>query len=845
MMRKLHQQKILNILKTIEEAQKAHLYSECIAGAQYLCDFINKEKKDTKSTILLKSYIQNISVASESTADEESNNNLLISIMKCIETEIKPNKLEIVFLSYKASMSDCLESIYFAAKADPNCVAHWIPIPYFELSPTGQLQLEIFEDSRYYDKNIECIDWYRYDLKIHHPDVIFTFNPYDNTNRVTSVHPIYYCEKLRKYTDVLVYVPYFVTVNESIAEHFCTLPGCLFAHKVILESELIRNEYIKVYKNKIGDILGDPEEKFVAFGNPKFDKVVKTSRENCYSLRDNLNYVLKGKKVILYNTSLTTELFCNGQYLKKICHTIDIIKNKNGVLLWWRPHPLSESTYNSMNLEFAKEYKAIVDKYKNNSYVLDDCCKNDSYKKSNNNFIYDDSSDLHRAIACSDAYYGDMSSVVALYESTDKPIMIQDAWLRDIKFIPVILYVNNCDIWFMIKRLNALLKLNRESRQVECVGCFPNEDAISLCYNTSIYQEPCLVNNIFYFPAFQAHECAAYSVENRCFEKYIKLDKNESLDFIKAVYFEGSIFFIPFRHRGLIQLDIETRKVTEYSDWVNEVLSIREKQEEKYLLFYPLLNNENIWCPIAGTNAILNLNLNSKKSHIYNLGDTEFRPYGICFDGVNYWISPIVHSKMSVVKWNPSDGILEEFSGIYVDDTVDHGFNPIVYVEDFVWLLPIYSAHSFKINVKSNKLSLVDELEIICDFDKSEKPKFESVRIYGTTIIAYSTRLDTIIELDAKTMKLRDKVIVYPEDVLCKLKTILDTHKMYQDNSHSKNKGMVFSENELQSLENYVDFISNRNNDKEIVSKKENNRVDCSSNGARIYEYIRTLSLSR
>ena len=40
--------------------------------------------------------------------------------------------------------------------------------------------------------------------------------------------------------------------------------------------------------------------------------------------------------------------------------------------------------------------------------------------------IYDDSPDMDRAIAVSDAYYGDSSSLVWLYKVTGKPIMIQN-----------------------------------------------------------------------------------------------------------------------------------------------------------------------------------------------------------------------------------------------------------------------------------------------------------------------------------------------------------------------------------------------------------------------------------
>ena len=40
--------------------------------------------------------------------------------------------------------------------------------------------------------------------------------------------------------------------------------------------------------------------------------------------------------------------------------------------------------------------------------------------------IYDDTPELHRAIAYSDCYYGDGSSVVSLYKVTGKPVMIED-----------------------------------------------------------------------------------------------------------------------------------------------------------------------------------------------------------------------------------------------------------------------------------------------------------------------------------------------------------------------------------------------------------------------------------
>ena len=40
--------------------------------------------------------------------------------------------------------------------------------------------------------------------------------------------------------------------------------------------------------------------------------------------------------------------------------------------------------------------------------------------------IYDDTADMDRAVVMSDAYYGDNSSVVQVYQETGKPVMIQN-----------------------------------------------------------------------------------------------------------------------------------------------------------------------------------------------------------------------------------------------------------------------------------------------------------------------------------------------------------------------------------------------------------------------------------
>ena len=100
----------------------------------------------------------------------------------------------------------------------------------------------------------------------------------------------------------------------------------------------------------------------------------------------------------------------NEQMLAKIKDVFQVFKeNREDVTLLWRPHPLLEATLSSMRTDLAEEYGRLKNGYLAESYG-----------------IYDDSPDLDRAIILSDAYYGDNSSVVWLYQKTGKPIMIQN-----------------------------------------------------------------------------------------------------------------------------------------------------------------------------------------------------------------------------------------------------------------------------------------------------------------------------------------------------------------------------------------------------------------------------------
>jgi len=360
----------------------------------------------------------------------------LIKIENSAKNDIVVRK-EIVFFPYKASMWDSLESVYLAAKADPNCDAYCVPIPYYTLNPDhslGEMQYEgsVRSDGTpiEYPQEIEIMDWQEYDFEERRPDVVYIHNGYDNWNLVTSVHPRFYSGNLKKYTDELVYIPYFVLDeidpdNEQAVEamkHFCFMPGIINADKVIVQSEDMKkiyvNEYLKAAKEYglQGKHLDREylEQKFLGLGSPKYDRVCATKKEDLDIPQEWLHVIEKAdgswKKIILYNTGIAALLTHNKKWVDKIENALKIFKeNQDEIALLWRPHPLIESTMKSMRPEVLEKYVMLKEQYLADGWG-----------------IYDETADVDRAVVLSDAYYGDGSSVVQLYKQTGKPIMIQN-----------------------------------------------------------------------------------------------------------------------------------------------------------------------------------------------------------------------------------------------------------------------------------------------------------------------------------------------------------------------------------------------------------------------------------
>jgi hypothetical protein len=338
----------------------------------------------------------------DSISGKGSASQVLNDIKKCLDHliqelfEEREVKLEVVFMPYKASMWDTFESIWMAAVQDPRCNACVVPIPYYDKRKDGSLGERHYEGGKL-PGDIPVIDYNLYDLNAHKPDIVYIHNPYDGINFVTSVDPRFYSTELKKHTDMLVYVPYYIAggySDEKNAANKLMAPGAVNADRIITQNRVMADFVNRFHPGKA-----------VNTGSPKTDFVAYKAKTD-FVLPEKWKEKIGENKVILLNWSLGS-LLSKDEWMDRYPDIIDILSQNKNITVLWRPHPLMEATLASMRPHLLDKYRVL---------------KNTAITKQN--VIIDESADLDRAIIVSDAMVTDISSLIYKFILTQKPLML-------------------------------------------------------------------------------------------------------------------------------------------------------------------------------------------------------------------------------------------------------------------------------------------------------------------------------------------------------------------------------------------------------------------------------------
>lgn len=552
----------------------------------------------------------------------------LIKISNGFRNDIKI-RIEAVFLPYKASMWDSLESVWKAADADPDCDAYVIPIPYYDKNPDGSFRKMHYEGDQY-PSDVPITRYDEFDFGAHHPDIIFIHNPYDSANFVTSIDPFFYSDKMKKVTDCLVYIPYYATAG-GMSEGQGLCPAYVNADYIVIQSE----KYRKFFDERI------PDSKFLALGSPKFDSVIHKCQNPSEPPKE-WKEKMEGRKVYFYNTSIGGMLGNTDAFLKKMRYVFDIFKGREDACLLWRPHPLMESTFDSMRKGYKPQYLALKKEF------IED-----------NLGIFDETPDIEKTIALSDVYIGDAgTSVTSLFGVVGKPLFILnnmintlpkgDDWRDEMINLVFDMYGNDK---YQIPRNNQLWFSENNDYHYRFYLDLESGYSGGGYYRNAIE----IKNKIYVIPNKAQHLLV---IENKSIKKIdFKIEIAQTEVFWHYCYNEKYIFLFPNKYSPIIRFNIETEEVY-YIDGIKRfnVLNVNGEWRvgaihlyENELIFASPEDNNFVFMDI-NTLKVRRLSSNSK----CNLGTQ-----GIVPDGDDLWLLPL--NGMTITRWNPKTGEIREY----------------------------------------------------------------------------------------------------------------------------------------------------------------------------------------
>ncbi|MCM1047766.1 MAG: hypothetical protein NC433_05000 [Clostridiales bacterium] len=685
-MRKRQKQQVEELLVQIEQAHEqirkdieqknisgaVTLLEDCQNGAISLGTLIEKTEGEGHPTVtLLEEYCEMIYKFHEDLInDNEISANRVykplrqkhIKIFNSLKYDVKV-RFEAVFLPYKISMWDSLESVWQTADSDPDCDAYVIPIPYFDRNPDGSLGTVHYEGDMYPDY-VRVTKYDEFDFDVHRPDMIYIHNPYDYANHVTSIHPFFYSDNIKKFTDCLIYIPYYATAG-GMNEGQSLCPAYINADYIVIQTEKFREYFDK----------NIPDKKFLALGSPKFDSVINKC-QNPPGPPAEWQEKIKGRKVYFYNTSINGMLENTEVFLKKMKYIFEIFQAREDACLIWRPHPLLESTFASMRKEYRPVYEALKTLFIEKEIG-----------------IYDQTPDIESTIALSDVYIGDAgTSVTSLFGVAGKPMFILNnyintlpekddwrgewinsqfnAWGDDRYWV-----TNNNQLWFS-ENNDYHYKFYMD---LEAVYSGERYYANAIEIKGKIYVIPCNTQNMLI-------------IENKKIRKIDFIKYNVRGTAFSSCWHDDScryLYLFPYQYPMVIRYHLDTGKI----DYIEEVqpFYVQMVNNEWQRGGIRLYENELIFASPVNS-QILFMDMDTLEKRICKVNsESNLGIQSIARNGKEeeLWLLPI--KGMTITRWNPKTGEVREYSNVpeyykvrkfpYEYECDEHPFGNIVFCE--------------------------------------------------------------------------------------------------------------------------------------------------------------------
>lgn len=603
-------------------------------------DIISKLEQYCEEIYLLSQCMDNIqSYYKQSQKLSKEHQKILKLLMKLSTRKVA------LFLPYKFSMWDSLESIYYAVKEDSEWEAVVMPIPYAELDEQHQAKEWKYEGKEFH--NIPIVLYNEYNISVQKPDVIYIHNPYDEYNRVTSVASDFYSSELKKYCKLLIYVPYFL-IGRVLPDVHLSLPSYENMDYIILPSE----ESVEQMRRYV------PEKKLLALGSPKIDRMLEMSDKK--QIPEIWKNRIRGRKIVLYNVSLNAILQMGFKVILKMQYIFNYFKRQNELVLWWRPHPLMKSTLKAMRPDLLGAYEEME-----KIFIEEEIG------------IYDTTPDSNKAVACTDAFLGDYSSLCTMYGIEGKPIFITfndileqpskedrrqlwagypscERYILERRVWPI--WDKEANTYFYDWHLKMFCKMSKNMEHITVVKHFEDEYCKVQAFHT---KEPEKME-IWFFPKDEKEPVLIYRIADGKWEE-LDLFKNIPLYKYGAMTkYRNKWIFYPGSNTEFLFVDEKKGYVKKYRGYEKVLRPYCETLEEN-LFTGSIMHLDNCIYILANRiNKLLEFNLDNKRWKYFDIGKEKVRYSAYWYDFHDFWF--FAWDGSHIARWNKESQDIQIYS---------------------------------------------------------------------------------------------------------------------------------------------------------------------------------------
>ena len=438
------------------------------------------------------------------------------------------------------------------------------------------------------------------------------------------------------------------------------------------------------------------------------------------------------KKIVFYHTVYSDHIGDKEQYLDNLEGVLKGFREKEDVVVCWNAE-IDEGVSISADNDYLR-YHTIVDAFQREKWG-----------------VWVDKCNKKKAMTVADAYYGDETLEALLFAVKEKTAVLQKYNDTCCLMVETALDDGDC-IWITAGAyVYGLFRVWKENWKVEYMGTPNKKKSSTWNYSTIIKCN----NRLYLIPYFEDY-MGIYDIETRKWDRVLIQELSEEYleyrgrkKFSGAYEYKNYIYLMPAQYPTIARYNKETNEI-EYLYESMELLVGKVKNYTYAFSNQSFLFSQYIIFYSRKMCRVIRFDMELCKFEILYDASQEAAYDLMEYDGVYFWLIPSNQQK-PILKFKDFSEEPEVIR--FTVDKIRFRRTPFIgscIADGFIWLLPGLADGTLKIDTKTNKVTVSDELlpENI-NFDQSvEQWKYMFVKLYENTLYTFDGTTGKFVTYD-------------------------------------------------------------------------------------------------